>query len=826
VASATADRSRARAAALAVAALIALVYAGPLLSGERFYFRDVSQNHGPAIEAARAMLRAGQAPWWNPWAGGGEPLFGNPNHVLFVPEGLFGLLLGAGLGLSVAALAGTLVAGLFLFLLLRDLGRSPWAAAGGALAFALSGAVLATGSLPNVMAAVSWIPAALYFLRRAASRALWLPAAVVATGLVFAPCEPASALVLALFALALAGRRALGVLALGLGAAAVQVLPAALWIASSARGASGLAPADATKWSLVLKRLPELVVPGFLGRPDAPLNYWGAGLFDTGLPFLLSLHVGGAVLLLAIFGLRGASNGPGNGRATAGARPETSMAALGAVFLLLAIVATPARLGGIVPGAGLFRYPEKFVLGTFLAIALLAASGIERLIATVTASPRTPRPERGLGERGAFTAAASGITLVLLALAVFSGWIGSWFSLYQRPFVVNQVLGIRAALGLAILELAVFVGAVLLARRVHPDSAGPLLVCALAAGLLAGGLLPGRGPLPWRLRANPSVPASFYATQPFFADRLKAVSAAGERVFRFDRPARFAVLNRTGTLADGHQWDRRSLGRSSASEFGVPLAYDRSTDRLDPAGQDAALGFLTSGSAETQARFWSLSSVRLVYAYEPLDAPGLRLVDKVEGESNVPLLLYENARCLPRARMTSNLRSYPVDSDEQARARIASASADDWQEPQIQNYQGIHIAPEQLARSHAGALPKVASGRDAAVVESRPGFLRIRVGASPDVPAAQAGALRRPENLLIAENDVPGWTATLDGRTVPISRANGMHVSLLVPDTAPHEVVLAYSPPGLLAGAAISALALMLALVRGLREPRLSAARP
>jgi len=330
-------------------------------------------------------------------------------------------------------------------------------------------------------------------------------------------------------------------------------------------------------------------------------------------------------------------------------------------------------------------------------------------------------------------------------------------------------------------------------------------------------------PWAWRVRANPSVAASFYDSRPFFEDRLKAAASAGERVYRFDRPATFAVLNRTGTLADGHQWDRRSLGRASASEFGVALAFDRSTDRLDPAGQDAALGFFSGRPPAIQARFWSLASVRWVLAYAPLDAPGLTLVDRVEGESNVPLLLYENAGCLPRARMTSSLRSYPVDSDDQARGRIAAAGEDDWREPQIQNYRGIHVAPADLPRTHMSVLPPIATGREASVVESRPGRLTIRVAAAASSGPDGSAAARRPENLVIAENDVPGWTATLDGREVPISRANGMHMSLVVPDGAAHEVVLTFSPPGLLAGVSISALALLLVVVRAVRAPRQTA---
>src|SRR5436309_14690956 len=80
-------RMRSGAASLFAAVLVGLAFAGPLLSGERFYFRDVSQNHGPAIEAARALLRSGDPPWWNPWAGGGKPLIANPNNLLMTPAG-------------------------------------------------------------------------------------------------------------------------------------------------------------------------------------------------------------------------------------------------------------------------------------------------------------------------------------------------------------------------------------------------------------------------------------------------------------------------------------------------------------------------------------------------------------------------------------------------------------------------------------------------------------------------------------------------------------------------------------------------------------------
>jgi hypothetical protein len=206
---------------------------------------------------------------------------------------------------------------------------------------------------------------------------------------VLAPCEPASALVLAAFMVALAGRRACGRSRDGARSGRRAGLPVVLWIASSARGASGLAPADATKWALVLKRLPELVAPGFIGRPELPGSYWGYGLFETGLPFFLSIHVGGAVLLLALLGLRGTPPPPGAGalerrptlRPHGPVAGEVRIALAGSVFLVAGARRDASRLEGLVPGAALFRYPEKFFLGTVLAIAVLAASGVDRLLA-------------------------------------------------------------------------------------------------------------------------------------------------------------------------------------------------------------------------------------------------------------------------------------------------------------------------------------------------------------------------------------------------------------------------------------------------------------
>src|SRR5437773_10400 len=108
------------AAVFAAVGIVALAFAGTIVGGEQFYFRDVSQNHGPILQGARALLWSGQAPWWNPWSGGGQPLLANPNSLLLHPFGLLALVMPAGAGLMPSILLSSLLGAIFLVLLLRD----------------------------------------------------------------------------------------------------------------------------------------------------------------------------------------------------------------------------------------------------------------------------------------------------------------------------------------------------------------------------------------------------------------------------------------------------------------------------------------------------------------------------------------------------------------------------------------------------------------------------------------------------------------------------------------------------------------------------------
>lgn len=71
----------------------------------------------------------------------------------------------------------------------------------------------------------------------------------------------------------------------------------------------------------------------------------------------------------------------------------------------------------------------------------------------------------------------------------------------------------------------------------------------------------------------------------------------------------------------------------------------------------------------------------------------------------------------------------------------------------------------------------------------------------------------------------PGWQATVDGRSVPWAVADGLFVGVPVP-AGSHEIRLEYRPASFYVGAGISALALALMLVMGIRPRILSRWEP
>jgi hypothetical protein len=131
----------------------------------------------------------------------------------------------------------------------------------------------------------------------------------------------------------------------------------------------GLAPGEALAWSAHPVTLADAILPRFFGDPHTftDRGLWGQPFFPDGYPYLLSLYLGAALVLLALL-----------------AGPWAVRARLWACAALGVLVALGAHgpLAPLLPIAlRHFRVPLKFLLCADLALCLLAAQGLARAAA-------------------------------------------------------------------------------------------------------------------------------------------------------------------------------------------------------------------------------------------------------------------------------------------------------------------------------------------------------------------------------------------------------------------------------------------------------------
>lgn len=513
-------------AGLALLALLLVFFAEPIArlgSGvwstadltQSFGFTQLAPGHVPAnrllsdppfqmqpwLHFALEELRAGRLPLWNPYNGGGQPLFANYQSALLSPFHLPFLVLPFGAALVASALLKLAALGAFTYLLLREWKLAPLAAFGGALAFAFCGHNVYCLAYPHPGALVA-LPAGLWcaeraFARWSAARASgeaaqrwahvpWLVGLALAFGagalaghpepfffaallvgalVVFrlaqhavraraahAPLGPVLGLALAFFAAAV----------LGTGLAAVQILPFLEYLEHSA----AIKVREHNQEAFLLEQWPLLAYPDLFGNPSTAFwprltlpapNYEGANM----------LYPGALVLALAALG-------------------ATTRRARGAALALLAILALwfvyaydlfgAARLAARVPLLALAPINRSQPIALF-ALACLAAFGLERVL----------RPARELELRGRALRALA--LLAGLALLGFAFHRGARELVTARAAELGPPQALEQHVGAHLLEIELMLGFGALALAVAVCArAGRVrdACCALALAALFG----------------------------------------------------------------------------------------------------------------------------------------------------------------------------------------------------------------------------------------------------------------------------------------------------------------------------------------------------
>jgi Bacterial membrane protein YfhO len=740
---------------LAAATLLPdLAAALPLRS---YYFRDFTVTFYPLRVFTARQLAAGKPPFWNPYIFEGS--FGLP--AFYPPD----LLYTFGPAPEIVSWLLTLhlpLAGIFAYMLLRELGARPSGAFVGGATYALGGLALSSLNLYVFLEALALAPLLVLTLRRAAERGgRW----VAGAGVVFALCLATLAVEFVAQALALGCAFALrarprreGIvraglaLALGLALAAVPVLVMLGVVTGGPRGA-GL-PRDvalgnaAHPLSFLQVLIPELF--GYLSPPAEV--WWGGRFFTKGLPYFLSLYLGPVSLALAVAGCALLSR----------RQRLILLGALGvAVWYALGERGGLATVLSTMPGLGAFRFPVKALFLPHFVIAILAGLGADGLA-------------RGSGWRrfGRAAGLAAGIAGALALAAASVPSLASTIAEIEPVFLplVRRTLVISALKVALIAATSVWI-AITVARSGLTSERGVML---LAAVVVVDLVRVGAG-------MNPQTSPAFFRALPqmagFHLDQLD-----GGRVFSYGvdhSPAFRAYLRegRPGRSVGAFFVDRQLLGpyTNVLDRVEVPEATDLTAftprprelgpEDYEPARIGQILPWLRN------------AAVSRVLSLDPLEHADLSALGSVPlGVGGLVVRVYGLRDPWPRAYLACRL--------------VAIASPDEGLRRPLEA--GFEPARDVALQ---GARAATCQNGEVRRLEARPGEDRYHVKVDG------AGY------LVTRDSYAAGWTASVDGALVGVLRANGKHRAVPVP-AGEHEVTLRYRAPGLVPGLLITLVAL------------------
>ncbi len=736
-----------------MAVLTLLVFREYLLSGEG------SMLLGQDTIAAGIMFRKffvehiralGRLPLWNPYLFGGVPTIEAGSGDILYPASVLHFVLPLTSALAWKLILHVYLAGVFMYLAARAFGTRRLVALFAGSAYLLSANLvsLVWGGQDGKMYVTALFPAGLWLLVTALDRHSWVRfvwLGVVAGLMVVAHPQLAyyAYLALALYALAsLWSRRHQGggFLAHGLaggmvamvtaaGIAAVVLLPMYRYLREdSPRAGPGRGFEYSASWSLHAEEALSLFVPEFSGTDVQSETYWGKN------PFKHNSEYGGAlVLVLGIAGVAGLK----------GDRRRWGLAALAGVALLYSLGAgTPVfrLLYTVVPGLKNFRAPSLAAYLAIVALTLLAALLVERVLAEGDI-----RARRAMSV-GLAAGAAVALLIAVLALATGTGLYAGWTSIF----------------GAADSDRAVA-----FAANTPRLTAGALIVALMCAAAWGAIYLWSRG----TLGASHVVIALMVLT----VVDLMRVDSRYIQVVRYDEffPDDPGIEALRARLAPGERV--LTIGNVYSDGFlasyGVPEVFGYHGNQLRwyndltryPVRQSARttteleqywISFLSSGALRALA-------AKYVLLPGQVELPGLRLLG-----ADQRVAVYANDAAMPGAAVVPDVQVEP-DSTR----RMASL----WS-PTFDPARTAILEEPVLALGQGG-------GTGTATIE----------GNGDDTLAVRART-SGPALLHISRSYHQSWTAEVDGVPAQVVRVNHALMGVPLTRSGEHRVVLRYQP--------------------------------
>ena len=367
--------------------LALLIFPGAFLFGDTFFYRDIYLNALPVKKLYAQILRSGQLPLWHPYLNGGQPLLAEINCSVLYPSNLLYLIFPFYTAFNLNTISHVILGALGAYCLARFTGLSALSSLLCGIIFSCCGYSLSLTNFPKGSLAHAYIPWLTLIWHRflLEKNFRWFFLCVLLGVFQIFAGVPEWTLIIFLLMLTWSiaypyqvstPRRIIGLILLGIIiilCSAIQLIPSLEMVAVSSRAQQTSFNSFAV-WSLHFERLPEIILPHFLGRVDtiSSADYWGFQIEDQFFPYILSIYFGIGVLLLSLSGLKNTNK---NFQKLKFSFAAVTIAAL--LFSLGRYFPLTYFLYQWIPGISHFRYPEKFLCVAILPISLLAAFGFE-----------------------------------------------------------------------------------------------------------------------------------------------------------------------------------------------------------------------------------------------------------------------------------------------------------------------------------------------------------------------------------------------------------------------------------------------------------------
>lgn len=787
-----------------------LFFSRPLFFGESFFERDLYLHFFLRKQLFADFFRMHIWPLWDPFLHGGQPYIAELSNSALYPTNVLYLIFPVVTAFNLNIVLHFLGCAVCAYLAARVVGLQPVSALISGIVFGYCGYTLSLGNLLGLLMAMPYIPLLLAFwhLYLSEKRKRWFWCTVIGGAFqVFAGAPETNILTMLLllgwtccypYAAFPWRKRVLrwGLLTVSiLGVASVQIFPTIEMILQSPRG-EGMNFEAFSHWSLYPERLPELILPGFLGYPPdfsipKEFYWWGAKLLHEPHPYMFSIYFGAVVFLLAALGFLFKHSSPAL---------SSHIRIFFLVVFFLALLLASGRflplfdvIYELTPFLHLFRHPIKFLLIGVFPLALLAGYGAEIMFGSPSANTRLPDTM--------FAVVWSLMMVLLLLTAIF--YVSDPFARSVQEFFFKQSspLMSRGMRQLLLHTNVIWLLAALLfqARRVHQYQWQPWL---LAAILFLDVAIAGKS-------VNSYVPREFFTVEPQSVGLLRQEIGNG-RLYRFpsypnDYHSKIALRQvdpnttspqplpppnpQTGIILNVpskdplwlYRWDLETLHHYLAALYRLPVIFHEDYTQLAQARMLSCQKLLVSLPWERRLPLLSAGGVSLILTSETINAPGIELIRQVPNRSNLPLYLYRNTRVMPPMAFVNDWRIMEADTDMLNRLQnpgfdprtqvILQAPAEDSElATDIPSVKGDDCQPASITATHA------AFSSETALVSNK-----------------CAGV------LVFSDPLYPGWQVWVDGVTVPVWRANYAFSAVFLP-AGEHRIERVYRPASLLLG--------------------------